>query len=77
MPATAENIPRLKKWIQERYASSAFNVCTHQVLPLVNSSPPLRLFVDPDAKPVAVHKPATVPLHFTKEVRDGLDKNER
>ena len=76
MPATAENIPKLKKCIEEKYASSAFNVCTHQVLPLVNFSPPLRLFMDPNAKHVAVHKPATVPLHFTKEVCDGLDKDE-
>ena len=29
MPATVENIPKLKKWIEEKYASSAFNVCTH------------------------------------------------
>ena len=77
VPATVENIPKLKKWIEEKYASSAFNVCTHQVLPLVNSSPPLRLFVDPNVKPVAVHKPAMVPLHFTKEVCNSMDKDKR
>ena len=32
--------------------------------------------MDPNVKPVAVHKPATVPLHFTKEVHNGLDKDE-
>ena len=38
-----ENVPKLKEWILERYKSSSFNVCPHQALPLVTSSPPMRL----------------------------------
>ena len=57
MAATEENVPKLKKWIIERYASSAFNTCTHQFLPLVESSLLLRLLVDPTVTPKAVHKP--------------------
>ena len=40
-----ENIGRLKEWIVSRYRASAFNTCTHQKLPLVKSSPPLRLYL--------------------------------
>ena len=39
MFATEGNIPALRQWIVDRYRSSAFNICTHQPLPLVNSSP--------------------------------------
>ena len=38
-----ENIPKLKEWILERYKSSSSNVCPHQSLPLVTSSPPMQL----------------------------------
>ena len=46
-----ENIPKLKMCIVDLYRSSAFNQCTHQVLPVVVSSPPLNLLVDPSIKP--------------------------
>ena len=32
-----ENVPKLKQWISNHYASSAFNMCMHQFLPLVES----------------------------------------
>ena len=77
MPATEGNILALRKWIVDRYKSSAFNICTHLPLPLVNSSPALRLYVDPKARPVAVHKAAQVPLHFMEEIKEGLDTDVR
>jgi hypothetical protein len=39
------------------------------------SSPPLRLFVDPSAKPVAIQCPGTIPLHLQKEVKEELDRD--
>ena len=66
---TKENLPILKKYILDRYASSAFNTCQHQPLPLMKSNPPLKLHVDPNAKPVAVHTPAQVPLHWREAVK--------
>ena len=76
-PATPENVGRIKDWIVNYYGASAFNTCTYQQLPMVTSSPPLRLLVDPDYKPVAVLRPGSVPLHLVKEVKEGLDKDER
>ena len=35
---------------------------------------PLRLFVDPNAKPVAVHKPALVPIYWRGKVYQDLEK---
>ena len=73
--AMEENIPKLKKLFVDYYRSSALNQCTHQVPPLVESSLPLSLMVDPSGKPTAVHKPALVSLHFMDEVREGLEKD--
>ena len=76
-PATEENREKIETWIKETYASSAFNQCSHQPLPLIKSSPPLKLYVDESAKPVAVHKPVPIPMHWMKEVKEQLDKDVR
>ena len=62
IPATEENRERLEKWLLDYYSSSSFNVCQHQPLPKM-SGPPIRLMVDPDARPVAHHTPIPVPVH--------------
>ena len=72
---TADNLPKLKKYILDRFRSSAFNCCEHQPLPLMDGSPPLRLFVDKEATPVAVHTPRQVPLHWQADVQRGLDRD--
>ena len=72
-----ENLPQLKQYIMHRFASSAFNMCERQKLPLMQGSPPLRLHVDPAAKPYAVYTPAQVALHWREAVKGGLDRDER
>lgn len=72
---TRDNLPTLKQYILQRYSSSAFNCCEKQTLPLMDSSPPLRIFVDENATPVAVHTPCQVPLHWQTEVKRGLDRD--
>jgi hypothetical protein len=61
--ATEANCPLLQQWLLDHYASSTFNTCEHQPLPLMQS-PPMRLMVNPDAVPVAHHNPIPVPLHW-------------
>ena len=72
---TVANLPRLKEYILDRYASSAFNCCERQPLPLMESAPPLRIFVDPEASPVAVSSPGTIPLHWEQQVKQGLERD--
>ena len=72
-PPTEENIGRLEQWIRERYRSSTFNTCNNQPLPLMKGSPPIKLFIDPDSKPVACHKLVVVLFHRQDSVREGLD----
>ena len=74
---TAENLPIIKQYILDRFHSSAFNKCDKQPLPLMEEAPPLRLFVDPTATPVAVTSPGTIPHHWAADVKAGLDRDER
>lgn len=39
--------------------------------------PPLRLNIDPGAKPVTVHKAASVPVHWENKVKEHLDRDVR
>ncbi len=75
MPATPENRGKLEDHLRKLYGSSTLNTCPHQQLPLM-SGPPLRLMIDPDATPVAHHNPIPVPLHWLKQVKEGLDQDE-
>jgi hypothetical protein len=70
---TIENLSILKQFILDRFSSSAFNVCEHQSLPLMSGSEPLRLHVDPAAKPTAIRTPSQVPLAWHASVREGLE----
>ena len=73
---TEEEVPKLKQWLLNHYGASAFNVCEHQPLPKM-AGPPLRLNMDPEALPVAVHKSASVPIHWRDQVKADLDRDVR
>ena len=66
---------KLEGWIRERYSASIFNTCNCQPLPLMSGSPPLELFIDPGAKPVACHKPAQLPIHFKERVEAEIRRD--
>ena len=74
--ATEKNREALECWIRDRYASSTFNTCEHQPLPLMKGEP-LILHMDPTAKPVAQHTPAPVPIHWQAQVKADLDRDVR
>ena len=74
---TEENADKIKQQIIEHYASSCFNQCEKQPLPLMTDAPALRLHIDPNAKPVACHNPRPVPIQWQEKVRSGLDRDVR
>ena len=43
----------------------------------MDSTPPLRLYVDPQAAPKAVMSPCTIPIHWADDVKAGLDRDVR
>ena len=67
MSPIPENIEKFKEYLLARYASSTFNQCPHRTLPDMRG-PPMKIHVDPDAKPVANTKPAPIPLHYYDQV---------
>ena len=71
-----ENVPKLKQWLLENFSASAFNRCTHQELPVMSGEPMDILFKE-GAIPYAVHTPIKVPIHWEKEVKEGLDQDVR
>lgn len=71
---TDENVPILKQWLLDFYSSTTFNTCEHQPLPMMKCEP-LELHIDPNAKPVAIHKPALVPLHWQDKVYNDLERD--
>ena len=73
-PATKDNCAKLQNYLLDYYKSSTFNTCQHQPLPMM-SGPPLRLMVDPDAKPVAYHTPVPVALHWMEDMKAGLEQD--
>lgn len=76
LKATEEHVESLKEWLLDYYGATTFNVCEHQPLPLMNCEP-LQLHVDPNATPVAVHKPALVPIHWQDKVYADLERDVR
>ena len=71
---TDDEVPALKEWILNYYGGSTFNVCEHQPLPMMKCEP-LKLHINSDAKPVAVHKPAVVPIHWREKVFADLERD--
>ena len=42
----------------------------------MSTAPPLCLFVDEQANPVAAMTPSAIPLHWQSDVKAGLDRDE-
>ena len=72
---TPENTHLVQEWLLDTYASSAFNTCPHQPLPLMTGLPPLRLIIKDNVEPVAVHRPSSIPAHWVEQVRLELERD--
>ena len=62
---------QLRKLLITHYKASAFNRCTRQTLPLMGGEP-LPIPTRSDVKPVAVHTPVAIPLHWEEKVYKDL-----
>ena len=73
-PPTENNKSKLKQFLLDYYKASTFNVCEHQIVPLMEG-PPLPLMIDPNAIPVAYHTPVPVPIHWQEKVKADIDRD--
>ena len=69
-----ENIPKIKRWLIERFNSSTLNKCPHEKLPMMNSEPGV-IHVDPEAEPTCVKTASSVPIHWRNEVKEQLEED--
>ena len=70
-----KNNEKMKDWLLKHYHSSTFNTCPHQRLPKM-SGPPIEIHMRDDAKPIACHKAASVPLHWQEKVHADVLRDE-
>ena len=73
---TEKNIPRLKSWLLDAFASSAFNQCPHQGLPKMTGEP-VKLHLKENVTPYAAHTPIPVPHHWKQKVKEDIDRDVR
>ena len=71
---TLANAEKMKQWLLDRYASSTFNQCPHQILPSMDG-PPIKLDIGENAKPVNLRTPAPVPLHWLDKLEKDLNRD--
>ena len=71
-PATDANCQELEDWLKSCYAWSAFNICSHQLLPIMDTQP-LCLMIDLNTTVVIHHAPVQVPVHWQEEFKAILD----
>jgi len=74
MEPKLENVEKMKSWILDRYAASAFNKCPHVNLPMMTCDP-IRIHINPEARPVAAMTASTVPLHLREAVKAQLEED--
>ena len=72
-----ENLAKLEDWIFARYLSSSFNICEQQPLPLMDTSPPVKLIVEEGSEPVACTKASPIPINWLDKIKEELDKDVR
>ena len=73
-PAIGDNRENLQRYLLDHYASSTFNICEHQLLPL-KEGPPLELMIDQGVVPIVYHTPIPIPIHWQDEVKAGLNRD--
>ena len=69
---TAENIPKLKQYLVDKFEASAFNASApFPKMP----GPAAHIHLKEGAVPKARHSPIPVPFHFKKQVKESLDED--
>ena len=69
---TPENIPKLKKYLLDKFATSTFNKSAP--FPSMKTTP-AHIHLKPDAVPYARHSPIPIPRHWKASVKKSLDED--
>ena len=66
---TSENVPKLKEWLLERFATTVFN--SSGKFPAM-SGPPAHIHLKEGSTPKTRHNPIPVPYHYKEQVKEAL-----
>ena len=72
-PFTEENIPKLKSWLANAFSTSSFNTSSAPMAKM--SGPPMKIHVNPNAIPVAIHKPISISHHWQAQLKADLERD--
>ena len=70
------NNQKMRDQLLNRYSSSTFNKCTHQLLPEMTGSP-LKIHIDSEAIPKAISSASPIQKHQKSEIKETLDRDTR
>ena len=76
-PPTQDNKEKLKEWMLDAFAGSAFNMCTYQELQGMTGAPMKIVLKNHNHVGVAVYRPLLVAYNFKPKVKKILDQDER
>ncbi len=72
-----ENLEKLKEWFLERFASSAFNTCTHSPLQSMTGVPMTAVHRKEGVSHPKWYTPIPVAFHWKRQVKADLDRDVR
>ena len=72
-PVTEENVPKIKAWLIQQFVNSSFNTTSAPLAKM--SGIPMKIHIDPEAEPVAVHRPIPIPHHWREQVEKDLNRD--
>ena len=67
-------MPKLKAWLLEMFSCSRFNTSSAPLAKMIGN--PIKIHINTQAEPIAIHKPILIPHHWQEEVKKQLDKDE-
>ena len=66
----------MKEWLLNRYTISIFNTCPYRAFYCM-ADHPIDIHLEPSAKPIACHAPATIPhFRWQQQIHEDLHRNE-
>ena len=74
---TADNIPKLEKYLLDVFSKTAFNACKNEFFPKMTGVPKAKIHLKNDAEPFFRPVPNILPHYWRKPTKELLDQFER
>ena len=72
-PPVEENAPNLRAWLVDQFSSRSFNMSSAPLAKMTGM--PMKIHIDPEAIPIAAHKPIPISHQWQEIVKSELDRD--